>query len=95
MTENRPYRPFAANIQEMQRTFFVQTGICRIRILQNLVVENSFLGWSDNLGQFSLTRKIKISVMQKPSTIEVEFSREPSGEAFAVRAQPTWIQYGR
>ena len=53
MTENRPYRPFAANIQEMQRAFFVQAGVCGIRVLQNFVVENSFLGRSDNLGQLS------------------------------------------
>ena len=51
MAENRPHRPFAADIQVMQRTFFVQAGVCGIRVLQNFVAENNFLVPSDNLGQ--------------------------------------------
>jgi hypothetical protein len=88
VAENRPYRPFAANIHVMQRTFFVQAGVCGIRVLQNFVAENNFLGRSDNLGQLSPTRKIRISVTQKAQPIEVEFNRELPGQAFAVSAQP-------
>ncbi len=42
MAENRPYGPFAAHIDVMQWPFLVQTGVCRIRILQNFVAENNF-----------------------------------------------------
>jgi hypothetical protein len=51
MAENRPYRPFAADFQVMQRTFFMQASVCGIRVLQNFVVEDNFLVPSDNLGQ--------------------------------------------
>ncbi len=50
MAEDRPDRPFAVNIQEMQRAFFVQAGVRRIWILQGFVSEMSFLR-DDNLGQ--------------------------------------------
>jgi len=33
----------------MQRTFFVQAGVCGIRILQNFVAEKGFFFWSDKL----------------------------------------------
>ena len=65
MAENRPYRPFAANIHVMQRTFLVHAGICGIRVLQNFVAENNFFARSINRGQPSPRRKSRISVAQK------------------------------
>lgn len=47
MAENRPYRPFA-DIQEMQRTFFVQAGVRGIRVLQDFVAKNNFSARSVN-----------------------------------------------
>ena len=49
MAEYRPHRPLAANIHIMQRTVFEQAGICRIGILQDPIVENCFLNWSNGL----------------------------------------------
>jgi hypothetical protein len=60
VAENRPYRPFVANIQVMQRTFFVQAGVGRIRVLQNFVAENNLLVGNDKLGQPSLPRRVGI-----------------------------------
>ena len=51
MAENRPYRPFAADFQVVQRTFLMQAGVCRIRVLPNFVVEDNFFVPRNNLGQ--------------------------------------------
>lgn len=92
MADNRPYRPFAANIQVMHRTCFVQARVRGVGILLNFVAENNR---SDNLGQLSPARKIRTSLTRKRHPAEVEFSRERFGRAFAVPAQPTWIQWDR
>jgi len=61
MAENRPYRPFAADFQVMQRTFFMQASVCGIRVLQNFVVEDNFLVPSDNLGQPSSSQYLNFN----------------------------------
>jgi hypothetical protein len=92
VADNRPYRPFAANIQVMHRTRFVQARVRGVRILLNFVAENNR---SDNLGQLSPARRIRTSLTRKRHPAEVEFSRERSGGAFAAPAEPTWIQWDR
>lgn len=77
MADNRPYRPFAANIQVMHRTCFVQARVRGVGILLNFVAENNR---SDNLGQLSPARKIRTSLTRKRHPAEVEFSRDDPGE---------------
>jgi len=41
MADDRPHRPFAADIQIMQRAFLVQASVGGIGVLKNFVAENN------------------------------------------------------
>ena len=66
MADNRPHRPFAANIQVMQRAFLMQASVSGIRVLQNFVGEDEFFVRSDTFRQPPPPRRIRSSVPQKP-----------------------------
>src|ERR1700733_2372266 len=81
MAKNRPDRPFAANIQVMQRSFFVQTSIGRIRVLQNFVAENHLFSGSDNHGhlhqRFSVRKKTSTLMPSLTQTVWGAFAESP------------------
>ena len=71
MAENRPYRPFAAHIDVMERSLLVQAGVCGIGILQNFVAENNFFARRNN---FHLLVRLELLIAECWLLIEVEFN---------------------